>query len=52
MNELFSEEAKNENERKKKNTFVYIVNDYFQDKGKTKKAIIEEYIMQEASGLL
>ena len=30
----------------------FIINDYFQDKGKTKNTIIEEYIIREAFSLL
>lgn len=42
-----SNENKNTEERK-----YFIINDYFNENGKTRKSIIENYLINEASKLL
>lgn len=56
MSELFIKEEldinKLQKQNYKKNQSYYIINDFFQEKGKTEKTILEEYVIREASNLL
>ena len=46
------ENLKNTKQKDSKLQLHYVVNEFFQDNGKTKKSIVEEYIIREASSLL